>query len=201
MSNFACGRLERDPPAVQHDEAVGDVEDVVDVVTDEEDRAAARPNLPHEMEDLGGLRQRERRRRLVEDDEVRLACRWHARSRHPAARRPRAGRQSSAALNDPRGEADLAHQPLRLALPRCATSRKPKRPASSRPMKMLRTIDLLHRKRPVLEHRLNPGRTRTRGVPKSVTGLPRTRIVAARRLDHAGEDLDQRRLFRHRYRR
>ena len=71
-ANFVARRLERDRPAVEHDEAVGDVEDMVDVVADEQDRAAARPHLPHEVEDLGGLGQRERRGRLVEDDEVGL---------------------------------------------------------------------------------------------------------------------------------
>ena len=66
------GRLERDLAAVEHDEAVGDVEDVMDVVADEQDRAAAGADLPHEAEDLGGLGERQRRRRLVEDDQVRL---------------------------------------------------------------------------------------------------------------------------------
>ena len=35
--------LERDLAAIEHHEAVGDLEDVVDVVADEEDRVAARP--------------------------------------------------------------------------------------------------------------------------------------------------------------
>ena len=95
--DLGLGRLQRDAAAVEHDEAVGDVEDVVDVVADEQDRAAARPHLAHEVEDLVGLGQRQRRRRLVEDDQVGLRCRWRARSRRPAARRPTAGRRSNAA--------------------------------------------------------------------------------------------------------
>ena len=113
-ADFGASRLERDPAAVEHDEAVGDVEDVVDVVADEEDRAAARPHLAHEVEDLGGLGQRQRRRRLVEHDQVGLLV-------------DGAGDGDALALaageladdrvrrEDLRGEADLAHQPLGLA--------------------------------------------------------------------------------------
>ena len=77
-------RRERDLAAVEHHEAIGDVEDVVDVVADEQDRASACLHLAHEMEDLGGLGERKRRRRLVEDDEIRLLVDG-ARDRHSLA--------------------------------------------------------------------------------------------------------------------
>ena len=44
----ASGRL----AAIEHNDTVGDVEDVVNVVIDENDRAAAGPHLAHEVEDF-----------------------------------------------------------------------------------------------------------------------------------------------------
>ena len=35
-ADLGLGRLQRDPAAIEHDEALGDVEDVVDVVADEQ---------------------------------------------------------------------------------------------------------------------------------------------------------------------
>ena len=72
VSDLRLGGLERDPAAVEDDEAVGDIVDVVDVVADEEDRAAARAHGADEAEDLLGLGQRQRRGRLVEHDQVGL---------------------------------------------------------------------------------------------------------------------------------
>ena len=64
----AC--LQRDFAAVEHHEAVGDVVDMMDVVADEQDRAAARANRADEAEHLLGLGQRQRRGRLVKDDQI-----------------------------------------------------------------------------------------------------------------------------------
>ena len=60
-------------------------------------------------------------------------------------------------------------------------------------MKMLRTIDLLHGQRAVLEHRLDAGLARARRVPAGHR-LAAHQDLAAGRLDHARQDLDQRRL-------
>ena len=60
-------------------------------------------------------------------------------------------------------------------------------------MKILRTIDLLDGERAVLEHRLDAGLARARRVPAG-DRLAADEDLAAGRLDHAGEDLDQRRL-------
>ena len=59
-------------------------------------------------------------------------------------------------------------------------------------MKMLRTIDLLHGERAVLEDRLDAGLARARGVPAG-DRLAADDDLAAGRLDDAGEDLDERR--------
>ena len=48
------------------------------------DRTSARPHLAHEVEDLGGLGQRKRRGRLVENDQLRLFVDG-ASNRHPLA--------------------------------------------------------------------------------------------------------------------
>ena len=104
---------ERDLAAVEHHETVGDVEDVVDVVADEQDRAAARPHLAHEVENLGGLGQRERRRRLVEDDQVGLLVDG-AGDRHALALAARELADDRVRREHLRGEADLAHEPVRL---------------------------------------------------------------------------------------
>ena len=99
--------------AIHHDEAVGDVEDVVDVVADEEDRVPARLHLADEVEDLRGLRQRQRRRRLVEDDEIGLLVDG-ARDRDALPLAARKLPDDRVRRKNLRGEADLAHQPARL---------------------------------------------------------------------------------------
>ena len=58
------------PAEVQHRDAVGDLEDVVEVVADEHDRQALVREPAHELEHLLGLRDAERRGRLVEDDDL-----------------------------------------------------------------------------------------------------------------------------------
>src|SRR4029079_17727695 len=58
--------------AINDDEQLCDVISMVDVVADEDDRAASLTHLAHEVEHLGCLGQRQRRRGLVEHDEVRL---------------------------------------------------------------------------------------------------------------------------------
>ena len=64
--------FQRHPASIEHDEAVGDVIDVVDVVPDEQDRSTAVPDLANEMEDLVGFGQRQGRCRFVKDDEFGL---------------------------------------------------------------------------------------------------------------------------------
>lgn len=54
-AEFRLADLRRDPAAIEHDETIGDVEDVVVIVPDEEDRAAGRADLAHEVKDLGRL--------------------------------------------------------------------------------------------------------------------------------------------------
>ena len=71
-ADLLLGRLQRDRAAIHHDETLRDVEDVVDVVADEQDRAAAGAHRAHEAEHLFGFGQRERSGRLVHDDQVRL---------------------------------------------------------------------------------------------------------------------------------
>ena len=106
-------RLQRDAAAVEHDETVGDVVDVMDVVADEQDRAAAGAHRADEAEDLLGLGQRQRGGRLVEDDQVGLVVDGAGDGDALALAAgeladDRVGRE------DLRGEADLAHQPLGL---------------------------------------------------------------------------------------
>ena len=61
-------RPRRDPAAVaQHRHAVGDLEHLVQAVADEQDRHAARRELPHLLEELCDLVRGERRRGLVHD--------------------------------------------------------------------------------------------------------------------------------------
>ena len=123
-ADLRLGRLQRDRAAIHHDEALGDVEDVVDVVADEQHRAAAGAHRAHEAKDLFGFGQRERGGRLVHHDQVRLVVdRARERDALPLAAREladdRIGREHL------RGEADLAHQPLGLAplARRCRASR------------------------------------------------------------------------------
>ena len=75
-------------------------------------------HLAHEVEDLGGLGQRQRRRRLVEDDQVGLLVDGAGdRDALPFA----AGKLADDRVRREhlRGEADLAHQPLGLARSPC----------------------------------------------------------------------------------
>ena len=105
------------------------------------DRAAACAHLPHELEDLGRLGQRQGRGRLVENDEVRLLVDGARRSPRPGARRRKAARRSSCGVNAFEVKPISRISRLRLADLAASTFSQPKRPASSRPMKMLRTID------------------------------------------------------------
>ena len=79
------------PAAVEHDEAVGDVVNVVDGVRDEDGRRASSRALLDELDHLPCLGQRERGRRLVEDDQVGLEVEARAiatPSRSPPESRP-----------------------------------------------------------------------------------------------------------------
>ena len=59
-------------PEPKHGDAIGDLEDVVEVVRDQDDREALLAEPLDEREHLLGLRDAERRGRLVEDDELRV---------------------------------------------------------------------------------------------------------------------------------
>src|SRR4051812_579583 len=65
-------------PEPEHRDPVGDLEDVVQVVRDDHDREPLLAQPSHELEHLARLRDAERRRRLVEDDDARVP---HHRSR------------------------------------------------------------------------------------------------------------------------
>ena len=65
------GRIVGDHRALaQHDDAVADGEDVGQAVADEDDRDALRGQRADELEHVLDLAHRERRRRLVHDDEL-----------------------------------------------------------------------------------------------------------------------------------
>src|SRR5579871_1711387 len=59
-----------DLPVAEHQDAVGDREDVTHVVADDDDCRAVRLQLQDEVEDLARLLDAERRRRLVHDDDA-----------------------------------------------------------------------------------------------------------------------------------
>ena len=73
---LACRRLALErghvSPDVEDDDAVGHLEDDVDVVRDHYDAESLRPEMPDQVEDERGLRHSERRRRLVEAHESRV---------------------------------------------------------------------------------------------------------------------------------
>ena len=60
------------PTEAQHGDPVGDLEDVVEVVRDDHDGEPLLAEPPHELEHLLGLRDAERRGRLVEDHDSRV---------------------------------------------------------------------------------------------------------------------------------
>ena len=60
-------------PAAQDDDFVRDLEDLVELVGDEDDRRAGRRERPDDPEQLLRLERREHGRRLVEDEDVALA--------------------------------------------------------------------------------------------------------------------------------
>jgi hypothetical protein len=69
-ADLLLGHLKRHASPVEHHKALGDAEDVVDVMADEEDRAPALAHGPDEAEDLLRLGQREGGGGLVQNDEV-----------------------------------------------------------------------------------------------------------------------------------
>ena len=105
------GRAELHQPAeVEHGDAVGEVADDAEVVRDEEVADALRRlQLDEQVEDRRLHRHVERRRRLVADDEARLAGE-RARDRdallEPAGER--AGPRREAALGQPHRSVELA---------------------------------------------------------------------------------------------
>ena len=69
----AGSRRADDPAAAQDRDPVRDLEDLVELVGDEDDRRAALDERAHDREELLGLLRREDGRRLVEDEDVGLA--------------------------------------------------------------------------------------------------------------------------------
>ena len=160
-------------------------------MADEEDRAAAGPHLAHEMEDLRRLGQRQRRRRLVEDDQIGLLVDG-AGDRDALALAAGQLADDRVRREHLRGEADLAHQPLGLAdfLVDLEEAEAAGELAAHEDVADDRLLD---RERPVLEHGLDAGLARPRRVPAGHRLAAHDDLAAGRR-DHAGEDLDQRRL-------
>ena len=67
----ACTRHGLDRlPATQHGDAIGDFEDLVQLVADEDDRLPVGLQTANDLEELTGLLRSEHRGRLVEDEEV-----------------------------------------------------------------------------------------------------------------------------------
>ena len=67
-------RLDVLPPP-KHGDSVGDLEDLVQLVADEDDREALPGERAQDLEELSGLLWREHRGRLVEDEDVGLGDR------------------------------------------------------------------------------------------------------------------------------
>ena len=190
-SDLGLRRLQRDAAAIEHDEAVGDIVDVVDVVADEEDRAAA------------GAHRRTKRKTFsvsVSDSAVvgssrtmsPPCCRWRGRWRRPGARRRKAGRRSSS------GVKTFEVKPIS-RISRSASAISLADVEEAEPAGDLAAHEdvaddgLLDGERAILEHRLDAGVARA-GARSSCDRLAADEDLAAGRLDHAGEDLDQRRL-------
>ena len=83
-------------PEAQARDPIRDLEDVVQVVGDDDDREALGSEPGDEVEHLAGLRDAERGGRLVEDDEARVPHAPRVRSRPTAAGRPRGSRPAAA---------------------------------------------------------------------------------------------------------
>ncbi len=64
-------RVEGEPPVAEHEDAVGEPLDLTETVAHEEDRESLGPERPQNVEEPVGLRRRQRRGRLVEDQESR----------------------------------------------------------------------------------------------------------------------------------
>ena len=146
----------------------------------------------HEAEDLLGLGQRQRGRRLVEDDEVGIVVD----GARDGDALPLAARQLAddrIRREDLRGEADLAHQALGLGALLLRRRAARARSVISRPMKMLRTMVCCTASARSWNTVSMPAVARLAGVP-AVHRLAAHEDLAARRPHRAGENLDQRRL-------
>ncbi len=63
-----------DPPVAEHGDPVGDGEDLVEPVRDEDDAGALLDDRPDRREQAGGFRRRQCRGRLVEDEDAAAAA-------------------------------------------------------------------------------------------------------------------------------
>src|SRR5260370_21228960 len=87
--HFVLGDIRRSPDAddlavLHYRDAIGEIEDVVNVVADEEDADPLGLQLLDELADLRGLLRAERRGRLVHDEDARVEM-DRARDRHRLA--------------------------------------------------------------------------------------------------------------------
>ena len=106
------------PPQAQDDDAVGDGEDVVEIVGDHDDGEPMVGQAPHKLENLLRLRDAERRGRLVEDDELRVPHdRFRDRDRLALAAGERGdGLADGAQRGDAEARQGLGRRPLHIVL-------------------------------------------------------------------------------------
>ena len=133
----SAARHDTDQAAVlHHRQAVGEIEDVVDVVADQDDADPLARQFADQRADLAGLLRSERRRRLVHDQdpgvEVDGAGDGHRLALAAGKRRDKVGAATAAAASS--GSASS-----RAASSIASSFMKPSRPVISRPRKRLAT--------------------------------------------------------------
>src|SRR5450756_3165456 len=102
-------------PAIQDHKTIGYVVSMVDVVADEQDRAVALLGQAHDVEYLLGFSQRQRRSRLVQEQQPGLEIE-RAGNGHPLSLATRKQTNGSIEREHLGREADAAHQALRFGL-------------------------------------------------------------------------------------
>ena len=117
-SNSLAGACDHHPAQVQHGDAVGDGEHVVEIVRDQHHRQTAVPQSGDQIEDLGRLGHPQGGGRLVHDDQLRVP---HDRlgdgHRLPLAARERANWLTDGAHGrDPQAGKRLGRRPLHVVL-------------------------------------------------------------------------------------
>src|SRR4029450_11976859 len=71
LGGIARPRLAHDAPSTEHRDPIGDLEHLVELVADEDDRPPRLAELPQVAEQVLRLVRREDRRRFVEDEDLR----------------------------------------------------------------------------------------------------------------------------------